>query len=141
MNGTSHKPKEVLRTEVRQLSVPRETWACPLNLSLLGVLGTGADARPVLSDFDRRNRSLPFSAQRYQLALSAPTRKAVSYARVTQNDIVVLAGRDGTWKVIAPVNGTKADIRQRASFDTRILTASVENLTVVRRAGSPGCGY
>jgi hypothetical protein len=113
----------------------------PLNLSLFGMLGTGADARIVLSYFDRLKRSLLFSAERDQLALSAPTRKTVSHGRVAQNDVVVLAGRHGTWKVVAPVNGTKADIRQRASFDTRIVTAPVENLTVVRRAGSPECGY
>jgi hypothetical protein len=141
MNGTSHYAKADLRTEVRQPSATRATWACTLDLSLFGMLGRGADARPVLSDFDRLKSSLPFSAQRYRLALSAPTRKAVSPARVAQNDVVVLAGRHGTWKVVAPVNGTKADICRRASFDTRIVTATVENLTVVRRAGSPGCGY
>jgi hypothetical protein len=105
------------------------------------MLGTGADGRILLSYFDRLKRSLPFSAQPYQLALSPPIRNAVFHTRVAQNDVVVLAGRHGTWKVVAPVNGTKADIRRRASFDTRIVTAPVENLTVVLRAGSPECGY
>ena len=61
--------------------------------------------------------------------------------QVTQNDIVVLAGERGTWQVIAPVNGSKADIRRREGFDIRVVTAVVESLTVVQYAGSPGCGY
>jgi hypothetical protein len=51
--------------------------------------------------------------------------------RVTQNDIVVLAGERGTWQVVAPVNGRKADIRRREGFDIRVVTAVLENLTVV----------
>lgn len=58
----------------------------------------------------------------------------------TQNDIVVLAGECGTWQVVAPVNGSKADIRRRG-FDTRVVTAFLENLTIVRCANSPGCSY
>ncbi|HEY5954328.1 MAG TPA: hypothetical protein VIT18_08180 [Terrimicrobiaceae bacterium] len=61
--------------------------------------------------------------------------------QVAQNDIVVLTGNQATWKVVAPVNGTKADIRRRATFDTRIVTVPVKNLRVIRRAGSPGCDY
>ena len=61
--------------------------------------------------------------------------------QVTQNDIVVLAGERGTWQVVAPVNGSKADIRRREGFDTRVVTAVLENLTVVQFAGSPGCSY
>ena len=61
--------------------------------------------------------------------------------QVAQNDVVVVAGKQGTWKVVAPVNGTKADIRRRATFDTRIVTVLVKHLRVVRRAGSPGCDY
>jgi hypothetical protein len=140
-NGTSYNLKADLRTEVHQPSAIRATWASTLNLSLFGMLNTGADARILLSYLGQLKMSLPFSAQRYQLALSAPTRKAVSHTRVAQNDVVVLAGRHGTWKVVAPVNGTKADICRRASFDTRIVTALVESLTVVCRAGSPECGY
>ena len=59
----------------------------------------------------------------------------------TQNDIVVLAGECGTWQVVAPVNGSKADIRRREGFDTRVVTAFLENLTIVRCANSPGCSY
>ena len=61
--------------------------------------------------------------------------------RVTQNDIVVLAGERGTWQVVAPVNGSKADIRRREGFDIRVITAALENLTVVRCAGSPESNY
>ena len=57
------------------------------------------------------------------------------------NDVVALANRAGTWTVVAPVNGSKADIRRSAGFDTRIVTAPLEKLTVVRRAGSPGYSY
>jgi hypothetical protein len=64
-----------------------------------------------------------------------------SAASVMQNDIVVLSGDWGTWQVMAPVNGSKADIRRRDGFDTRIVTALLENLTVLRCAGSPGCSY
>jgi hypothetical protein len=64
-----------------------------------------------------------------------------SSPQVTQNDVVVLAGERGTWQVVAPVNGSKADIRRREGFDTRVVTAGLENLTVVRCAGSPGCNY
>ena len=61
--------------------------------------------------------------------------------QVTQNDIVVLAGERGTWQVVVPVNGSKADIRRREGFDTRVVTAVLKNLTVVQFAGSPGCSY
>jgi hypothetical protein len=61
--------------------------------------------------------------------------------QVTQNDIVVLAGERGNWQVVAPVNGRKVDIRRREGFDIRVVTAVLENLTVVQYAGSPGCSY
>ena len=61
--------------------------------------------------------------------------------RVQQNDLVVFADHAGTWKVVAPVNGSKADIRRSGGFDTRIVTASLESLTVVRCVGSPGYSY
>ena len=57
------------------------------------------------------------------------------------NDVVTLTNRAGTWTVVAPVNGSKADIRRSGGFDTRIVTAPLENLTIVRRAGSPGYSY
>ncbi|MGA9576331.1 MAG: hypothetical protein WBV90_01810, partial [Terrimicrobiaceae bacterium] len=53
----------------------------------------------------------------------------------------VFANHPGTWKVVAAVNGSKADIRRSGGFDTRIVIARLESLTVVRRAGSPGYGY
>ena len=49
--------------------------------------------------------------------------------------------RPGTWEVVAPVNGSKADVRRSGGFDTRIVTARLESLIVVRRAGSPGYSY
>ena len=61
--------------------------------------------------------------------------------RVQPNDVVLLAHHAGTWKVVAAVNGSKADIRRSGGFDTRIVTARLESLTVVRRAGSPGYSY
>ncbi|MGA7394531.1 MAG: hypothetical protein WBL40_18215 [Terrimicrobiaceae bacterium] len=61
--------------------------------------------------------------------------------RVQPNDIVLFANHAGTWKVVAAVNGSKADIRRSGGFDTRIVTARLESLTVVRRAGSPGYSY
>lgn len=61
--------------------------------------------------------------------------------RLMQNDIVALAGEWGTWQVVAPVNGSKADIRRREGFDTRVVTAVLDNLTVIRCAGSPDCSY
>jgi hypothetical protein len=61
--------------------------------------------------------------------------------RVQQNDLVVFANLAGIWRVVATVNGSKADIRRIGGFDTRIVTAPVEILTVVRRAGSPGYSY
>ena len=56
---------------------------------------------------------------------------------MTQNDIVVLASEHGTWQVIAPVNGSKADIRRRKGFDTRAITV-LENLTVNPRRRQSG---
>jgi hypothetical protein len=61
--------------------------------------------------------------------------------KVQPNDIVVFANHAGTWEVVAAVNGSKADIRRSRGFDTRIVTAELESLTVVRRAGSPGYSY
>ena len=61
--------------------------------------------------------------------------------RVQPNDIVVFADHVGMWKVIAPVNGSKADIRRNEGFDTRIVTARLESLTLIRGAGSPEYSY
>ena len=61
--------------------------------------------------------------------------------RVQPNDIVEFDNQPGTWKVVAPVSGSKADVRRSGGFDTRIVTARLESLIVVRRAGSPGYSY
>ncbi len=75
-------------------------------------------------------------------ALSQPAAtKSLRKPKVQPNDIVVFANDAGTWKVVAAVNGSKADIRRSRGFDTRIVTAELESLTVVRRAGSPGYSY
>ena len=60
---------------------------------------------------------------------------------IQPNDVVIVAGKLGMWKVVAPVNGSKADIRRKGSFDTRIVTARLQSLTFIRRAGSPEYGY
>ncbi|HEY5769371.1 MAG TPA: hypothetical protein VIS71_05940 [Terrimicrobium sp.] len=60
---------------------------------------------------------------------------------VQQNDLVAFANRAGMWTVVAPVNGSKADLRRSEGFDIRIVTAPLESITVVQHAGSPGYGY
>jgi hypothetical protein len=60
---------------------------------------------------------------------------------VHQNDIVVLAGKRGVWKVLTQVNGSRADLWRTDAPDTRVVTASLERVTVVRRAGSPEYEY
>ena len=64
--------------------------------------------------------------------------KIFQETRVRQNDLVAFVNRAGTWTVVAPVNGSKADIRRSGGFDTRTVTAPLERITVVRHAGSPG---
>jgi hypothetical protein len=61
--------------------------------------------------------------------------------RIQPNDIVIFTDKLGMWKVVAPVNGSKADIRRKGSSDTRIITARLESLTFIRRAGTPEYGY
>ncbi len=60
---------------------------------------------------------------------------------VHQNDIVVLAGKRGVWKVFTQVNGSRADLWRTDAPDTRVVTAPLERVTVVRRAGSPEYEY
>jgi hypothetical protein len=60
---------------------------------------------------------------------------------VHQNDLVSLAGKAGVWKVVTQVNGSLADIRRDDAPETRVVTASLERVTVVQRAGSPGYEY
>jgi hypothetical protein len=72
---------------------------------------------------------------------TSPRRTPLTKTRVQQNDLVTFAGHAGTWKVVAPVNGSKADIRRSGGFDIRIVTAPLESITVVQRAGSPGYSY
>jgi hypothetical protein len=80
-------------------------------------------------------RTKPATGQR--LPLGAPS----SESGIQQNDLVAFAGHPGTWKVIAPVNGGKADICKNEGFDTHIITAPLASITIVRRAGSPDYNY
>jgi len=91
----------------------------------------------------RITRSLPASPPTSGGKVSSTplAAKVFHETRVQQNDLVVFADHAGTWKVVAPVNGSKADICRSGGFDTRIVTAPLESLAVVRRVGSPGYSY
>jgi hypothetical protein len=100
----------------------------------------------VLNGQDRENRTPPVELSAFRsdsIAASNFTSldRESSSPQVTQNDVVVLAGERGTWQVVAPVKGSKADIRRREGFDTCVVTAVLQNLTVVRCAGSPESNY
>jgi hypothetical protein len=60
---------------------------------------------------------------------------------VHQNDLVILAGKVGVWKVLTQVNGTRADIYRNDAPDTRVITTPLKRVTIVQRAGSPGYSY
>jgi hypothetical protein len=60
---------------------------------------------------------------------------------VHQNDIVTLAGQAGIWKILTQVNGSMADMRRDDDTDVRVVTASLEAVTIVQHAGSPDYGY
>lgn len=51
------------------------------------------------------------------------------------NDMVRFAGE--FWRVVATINGSKADLQRLHSSDPRIITVTVDGLQVVRRFGSP----
>jgi hypothetical protein len=105
------------------------------------------DDDAVLNGQDRENRTPPvellsaFRSDSIAASNFTSLDRESSSRQVTQNDIVVLAGERGTWQVVALVNGSKADIRRKEGFDTRIVTAVLQNLTVVRCAGSPESNY
>jgi hypothetical protein len=99
-----------------------------------------------LSLFGRPIRSSP--APPLTLRRAAPGEKVLSGSPgptsttvLNQNDLVVFASHAGIWRVVAPVNRSKADIRMNEGFDTRIVTAPLECVSLVRRAGSPGYRY
>ena len=102
------------------------------------------------------NNNLPLSAPRTARVAKPPrsariatcdgssqaaVMKNAHKTRAQPNDIVIFANQLGTWKVVASVNGSKADIRRNGGFDTRIITARLESLTLIRGAGSPEYGY
>ena len=60
---------------------------------------------------------------------------------VHQNDLVTLAGKAGTWRVLTQVNGSRVDICRNEAPDTRVVTTPLKRITLVRSAGSPGYGY
>ena len=96
--------------------------------------------------FWRLNRSSP--APPLTPRRAAPGEKALGNSHeatsttvLRQNDLVVFASHAGIWRVVAPVNRSKADIRMNEGFDTRIVTAPLECISLVRRAGSPSYRY
>jgi hypothetical protein len=130
MNAASYRSREERH--------PRTTEAAyPPIFDLFSGSGIAVARWLARSAFDPKGSS-SYTARRPDLAASPD--KVIPF-EVAQNDIVVLTGNQATWKVVAPVNGTKADIRRRATFDTRIVTVPVKNLRLIRRAGSPGCDY
>ena len=60
---------------------------------------------------------------------------------VHKNDLVILAGKVGVWRVLTQVNGSRADICRNDSPDTRVITTPLTRVTIVHRAGSPGYNY
>ena len=96
--------------------------------------------------FWRLNRSSPappLTPRRAALGEKAlgNSHEATSTTVLRQNDLVVFASHAGIWRVVAPVNRSKADIRMNEGFDTRIVTAPLECISLVRRAGSPSYRY
>ena len=96
--------------------------------------------------FWRLNRSSPappLTPRRAALGEKAlgNSHEATSTTMLRQNDLVVFASHAGIWRVVAPVNRSKADIRMNEGFDTRIVTAPLECVSLVRRAGSPSYRY
>jgi hypothetical protein len=131
MNAASYRSREERH--------PRTTEpAYPPIFDLFSRSGIAAARWLTRSAFDPKGSS-PYTARGLPELPASPD-QATPF-QVAQNDIVLLADNQGTWKVVAPVHGAKADIRRRATFDTRIVTVLVKHLRVVRRAGSPGCDY
>ncbi|HVJ57943.1 MAG TPA: hypothetical protein VM574_08905 [Terrimicrobiaceae bacterium] len=60
---------------------------------------------------------------------------------VHHNDLVILAGKVGVWKVLTQVNGTRADVCRNDAPDTRVITAPLTRVSIIQRAGSPGYSY
>jgi hypothetical protein len=81
--------------------------------------------------FWRLNRSSPappLTPRRAALGEKAlgNSHEATSTTVLRQNDLVVFTSHAGIWRVVAPVNRSKADIRMNEGFDTRIVTAPLE---------------
>ena len=57
--------------------------------------------------------------------------------RPDTNDTVRLSGSPQLWKVIATINGSKADIQRLNDYNLEIITVTLDSIQVVRRFGSP----
>ena len=153
MQGSNSKECGVLtisRSSGFQLSYPFILRLSPLALAwdskhCAGTALSGApctaDTARVLLQTRRRIRSSPIPLLWRETPGGKGSSQPPASHKVQSNDIVVFANQPGTWEVVAPVNGSKADIRRSGGFDTRIVTARLESLIVVRRAGSPGYSY
>lgn len=126
-----------LRVERACLSFPKQSGATRLNRS--------SSVRQIRVDLAVAGMSEAlWHTQRYSWDSTRAQRRVAHrkvsshHPPVAQNDIVVLAHRQERWMVVAPVNGSKADIRRKEGFDTGIVTAPLESLTVIQRAGKPG---
>jgi hypothetical protein len=141
MKSTSLSPKA---DATNGLVSPAESRALgegfPLIFNVAKILEL-SPARSGQSDFDWHRGSEPSRKGSSERGSAQHCFTAATHSDIAQNDVVTVAGKAGTWKVVAPVNGTKADLRKREGFDTRIVTTSVEKLTIIRRAGSPGSDF
>jgi hypothetical protein len=57
------------------------------------------------------------------------------------NDIVTLKGRAELWRVVARVNGTRADIQRISDPNPSIWTVPVRNLMIVSRSASTNSSF
>ncbi|HEY5778089.1 MAG TPA: hypothetical protein VIT00_05095 [Terrimicrobiaceae bacterium] len=139
---------EARKSAVTSLRVERACMSFPRQQSGATRLNGSSSGRQICLDLPVAGMSEAlWHTQRYSWDPTR-TRRRVTHRKVSShhppvahNDIVVLAHRQERWMVVAPVNGSKADIRRKEGFDTAIVTAPLESLTVIRRALSPGYGY
>ena len=87
-----------------------------------------------MSENGRRTPDIPSRPTTYVL-------KSGMITIVHQNDLVILAGKVGVWRVLTQVNGIRADICRNDAPDTRVVTTPLTRVTIVHRAGSPGYSY
>lgn len=148
-NAKGCRVQAISRSSGFQPSYPLILRPSPLALAWDGCAGTALSGSTCADDTVR----VPLQARQESDLPRCPAMESdtwgkgiISTSRLTQprvqsNDIVEFDNQPGTWEVVAPVNGSKADVRRSGGFDTRIVTARLESLIVVRRAGSPGYSY